>query len=192
MLTRSTRSRDLDTMSHSHTSSLSHHTALVTGVEPSTVWLVDNPPNLLSHMEISGRRWSGLFSSCVSSSSPVRYLKPDILKTSKHKTAVMKKTLNPEFNEVRTTTPSSSSSSVCSDEQNDLNKLSDDWFMFNRQSLWLIYPKRKKRFLPDVSTMGWWCWWNVMWCNTIQNNVPMVECVFLRSCRFHLVSVVIL
>uniref|UniRef100_A0A8D3AVJ9 C2 domain-containing protein n=1 Tax=Scophthalmus maximus TaxID=52904 RepID=A0A8D3AVJ9_SCOMX len=27
------------------------------------------------------------------------YLKPDILKTSKHKTAVMKKTLNPEFNE---------------------------------------------------------------------------------------------
>ncbi|KAI9515305.1 hypothetical protein NQZ68_027047 [Dissostichus eleginoides] len=28
-----------------------------------------------------------------------RYLKPDIQKKSKHKTAVMKKTLNPEFNE---------------------------------------------------------------------------------------------
>lgn len=32
----------------------------------------------------------------------LRYLKPDIEKKSKHKTAVMKKTLNPEFNEVRT------------------------------------------------------------------------------------------
>lgn len=31
----------------------------------------------------------------------VRYLKPDIEKKSKHKTAVMKRTLNPEFNEVR-------------------------------------------------------------------------------------------
>lgn len=31
-----------------------------------------------------------------------RYLKPDENKKSKHKTAVKKKTLNPEFNEVRT------------------------------------------------------------------------------------------
>lgn len=30
-----------------------------------------------------------------------RYLKPDVDKKSKHKTAVKKKTLNPEFNEVR-------------------------------------------------------------------------------------------
>lgn len=30
-----------------------------------------------------------------------RYLKPDVHKKSKHKTAVIKKTLNPEFNEVR-------------------------------------------------------------------------------------------
>lgn len=30
-----------------------------------------------------------------------RYLKPDIEKKSKHKTSVMKRTLNPEFNEVR-------------------------------------------------------------------------------------------
>lgn len=39
---------------------------------------------------------------CSSSSPPlaVRYLKPDIEKKSKHKTTVMKKTLNPEFNEV--------------------------------------------------------------------------------------------
>lgn len=29
-----------------------------------------------------------------------RYLKPDVDKKSKHKTAVKKKTLNPEFNEV--------------------------------------------------------------------------------------------
>lgn len=29
-----------------------------------------------------------------------RYLKPDVQKKSKHKTAVIKKTLNPEFNEV--------------------------------------------------------------------------------------------
>lgn len=35
------------------------------------------------------------------SASAVRYLKPDIEKKSKHKTAVMKRTLNPEFNEVR-------------------------------------------------------------------------------------------
>lgn len=33
--------------------------------------------------------------------SPARYLKPDVQKKSKHKTAVVKKTLNPEFNEVR-------------------------------------------------------------------------------------------
>lgn len=33
-----------------------------------------------------------------------RYLKPDENKKSKHKTAVKKKTLNPEFNEVKTTT----------------------------------------------------------------------------------------
>lgn len=32
-----------------------------------------------------------------------RYLKPDENKKSKHKTAVKKKTLNPEFNEVRLT-----------------------------------------------------------------------------------------
>lgn len=32
----------------------------------------------------------------------LRYLKPDTQKKSKHKTAVLKKTLNPEFNEVRT------------------------------------------------------------------------------------------
>lgn len=31
-----------------------------------------------------------------------RYLKPDVQKKSKHKTAVIKKTLNPEFNEVPT------------------------------------------------------------------------------------------
>ena len=30
----------------------------------------------------------------------LRYLKPDVQKKSKHKTAVIKKTLNPEFNEV--------------------------------------------------------------------------------------------
>lgn len=30
----------------------------------------------------------------------LRYLKPDVHKKSKHKTAVIKKTLNPEFNEV--------------------------------------------------------------------------------------------
>lgn len=36
-----------------------------------------------------------------SSAPAVRYLKPDIQKKSKHKTAVMKKTLNPEFNAVR-------------------------------------------------------------------------------------------
>lgn len=37
--------------------------------------------------------------------SPVscRYLKPDENKKSKHKTAVKKKTLNPEFNEVKPT-----------------------------------------------------------------------------------------
>ncbi len=34
-----------------------------------------------------------------------RYLKPDENKKSKHKTAVKKKTLNPEFNEVRLTWP---------------------------------------------------------------------------------------
>lgn len=33
-----------------------------------------------------------------------RYLKPDENKKSKHKTAVKKKTLNPEFNEVKSTT----------------------------------------------------------------------------------------
>ncbi len=39
--------------------------------------------------------------------SPIyfRYLKPDENKKSKHKTAVKKKTLNPEFNEVRLTWP---------------------------------------------------------------------------------------
>jgi len=36
-------------------------------------------------------------SMCLSLS---RYLKPDVKKKSKHKTAVIKKTLNPEFNEV--------------------------------------------------------------------------------------------
>lgn len=36
--------------------------------------------------------------------SPCRYLKPDENKKSKHKTAVKKKTLNPEFNEVKSTT----------------------------------------------------------------------------------------
>lgn len=39
-----------------------------------------------------------LMSVCV---SPVRYLKPDVQKKSKHETAVVKKTLNPESNEVR-------------------------------------------------------------------------------------------
>ncbi|XP_031698468.1 double C2-like domain-containing protein alpha, partial [Anarrhichthys ocellatus] len=40
-----------------------------------------------------------LLSSFFFSYPTIRYLKPDIQKKSKHKTAVMKKTLNPEFNE---------------------------------------------------------------------------------------------
>lgn len=38
--------------------------------------------------------------SCLSTDYNSRYLKPDVDKKSKHKTAVKKKTLNPEFNEV--------------------------------------------------------------------------------------------
>lgn len=38
---------------------------------------------------------------CLSVGCNSRYLKPDVDKKSKHKTAVKKKTLNPEFNEVR-------------------------------------------------------------------------------------------
>lgn len=38
---------------------------------------------------------------CLSVGYNSRYLKPDVDKKSKHKTAVKKKTLNPEFNEVR-------------------------------------------------------------------------------------------
>ena len=38
---------------------------------------------------------------CLSLGYNSRYLKPDVDKKSKHKTAVKKKTLNPEFNEVR-------------------------------------------------------------------------------------------
>ena len=39
-------------------------------------------------------------SACLSAAYNSRYLKPDVDKKSKHKTAVKKKTLNPEFNEV--------------------------------------------------------------------------------------------
>lgn len=42
----------------------------------------------------------------INSSVSCRYLKPDENKKSKHKTAVKKKTLNPEFNEVKPTTAS--------------------------------------------------------------------------------------
>lgn len=50
---------------------------------------------------------ASLFFSLSLSISPMyfRYLKPDENKKSKHKTAVKKKTLNPEFNEVRLTWP---------------------------------------------------------------------------------------
>lgn len=42
-----------------------------------------------------------LFNLYLSLGCDSRYLKPDVDKKSKHKTAVKKKTLNPEFNEVR-------------------------------------------------------------------------------------------
>lgn len=63
--------------------------------------------------------WFVVFSPCCFLSTPLspalslpslpallsfRYLKPDENKKSKHKTAVKKKTLNPEFNEVKSTT----------------------------------------------------------------------------------------
>eukprot|EP00064_Thunnus_orientalis_P015093 superscaffoldBa00002736_g15142 len=41
---------------------------------------------------------TGIWGTLISNLSE-RYLKPDIQKKSKHKTTVMKKTLNPEFNE---------------------------------------------------------------------------------------------
>lgn len=44
--------------------------------------------------------WRGTL---LNSSVSCRYLKPDENKKSKHKTAVKKKTLNPEFNEVKST-----------------------------------------------------------------------------------------
>lgn len=46
-----------------------------------------------------------------------RYLKPDVQKKSKHKTAVIKKTLNPEFNEVTFT-----SLHICVHEKHISNK----------------------------------------------------------------------
>lgn len=54
--------------------------------------LISCSPTVLLYL-----RPSLCFSICLSLS---RYLKPDVKKKSKHKTAVIKKTLNPEFNEV--------------------------------------------------------------------------------------------
>lgn len=62
------------------------------------IYSPDAGRHLWGHQESALTR---LTSSTIAFLSPLSWLKPDMGKKAKHKTQIKKKTLNPEFNEVR-------------------------------------------------------------------------------------------